>query len=163
MRIGILVESFPRLSEAWLCNQIIDLVKRGNEVSIYSIYPSRDSIIHQQVKTYNLIEKTQYFFYPKGNIGKRLWVGIGFVLRNLGKAKPSKVMFAIKTILTKKIEPLFGFNFIFLKGMEELDVLHAHFGEMGKNTPFLKIMLMPCWLILFTANHFFKKFFHFLR
>ncbi|GAB2633351.1 glycosyltransferase family 4 protein [Belliella aquatica] len=131
MRIGILVESFPRISEAWLANQIIDLVKRGNEVSIYSVYPNSDSIIHQQVKTYNLIEKTHYFFNPKVNTGKRFWLGLGFILGNFCKVKPSKVMLAIKAILTKKIEPLFGFNYIFLKGMAELDILHAHFGEMG--------------------------------
>lgn len=131
MRVGILVESFPRVSEAWLANQIIDLVKKGNEVFIYSVYTSKDPIIHQQVKTYNLLEKTQYFFYPKGQIGKRIWLVLGFILRNLGKAKTSNVMLAIKTILTKKIEPLFGFNFVFLKGIQQLDIIHAHFGEMG--------------------------------
>lgn len=131
MKIGILVESFPRISEAWLSNQIIDLIERGNDVSIYSVYPSRDTIIHQQVKTYNLLDRTQYFFYPKGNLLKKVWQGIEFVLFNLGNTTPAKVIKGVEGIIFKNLEPLFGFNYIFLKGIQDLDILHAHFGEMG--------------------------------
>jgi len=131
MKIGILVESFPRISEAWLSNQIIDLIERGNDVSIYSVYPTRDTIIHQQVKTYNLLGKTQYFFYPKGNFLKKVWQGVEFVLFNLGNTTPIKVIKGVKTMFFKSLEPLFGFNYIFLKGIQDLDILHAHFGEMG--------------------------------
>lgn len=131
LKIGILVESFPRVSEAWLANQIIDLIERGHEISIYSVYSSRDKIIHEQVSRYQLKEKTHYFFNPKTNLVKKIFLGFGFIFQNLGNTKPSKVMLGIKAILTKKIEPLFAFNFIFLKGIQELDILHSHFGEMG--------------------------------
>lgn len=131
MKIGILVESFPKVSETWLANQIIDLIERGNEVSIYSIYPSKDSIIHQQVKTNHLIEKTQYFFYPRENTLKKLWLTLRFVFKNLGNTRSKKIILGLKSIFSRKIEPLFGFNFIFLKGLQDLDILHAHFGEIG--------------------------------
>lgn len=131
MKIGILVESFPRISEAWLSNQIIDLIERGNVVSIYSVYPTRDTITHQQVKNYNLVGKTQYFFYPKGNLLKKVWQGVEFVLFNLGNTTPTKIIKGVKAILFKSLEPLFGFNYIFLMGIQDLDILHAHFGNMG--------------------------------
>lgn len=131
MKIGILVESFPRISETWLANQVIDLIDRGNEVYIYSIYPCKDSIIHQQVKANRLIEKTQYFFYPKGNPLARFWLGLAFIATNLGKTTPKKAIKGLKSVLLGRIEPLFGFNFIFLKGVQNLDILHAHFGEIG--------------------------------
>nr|WP_288373830.1 glycosyltransferase [uncultured Algoriphagus sp.] len=131
MKIGILVESFPRVSETWLANQIIDLIERGNEVDIYSIYPSKDQIVHQQVKANKLIEKTQYFFYPKGNTKYRFWLTLKFVFTNLNKANPKRTIKGLKSILSRKIETLFGFNYIFLNGIQDLDILHAHFGEIG--------------------------------
>ncbi|WP_353955670.1 glycosyltransferase family 4 protein [uncultured Algoriphagus sp.] len=33
--------------------------------------------------------------------------------------------------MSRKIETLFGFNYIFLNGIQDLDILHAHFGEIG--------------------------------
>ncbi|WP_439490598.1 glycosyltransferase family 4 protein [Algoriphagus sp.] len=131
MKIGILVESFPKVSETWLANQIIDLIERGNEVYIYSIYPSNDSIVHEQVETNRLIEKTQYFFYPKTSPTKRFSKGIGFSLLNIQYISFFKLVRAITAMLRKEVKPLIGFNYIFLKGMDDLDVFHAHFGEMG--------------------------------
>lgn len=131
MKIGILVESFPRISETWLANQIIDLIERGNEVSIYSVYSCNEKIVHQQVRTFHLIDRTQYFFNPKVNRGKQILLGINFMLSNLGNAKLCKLVNGLKALLLKKIEPLFVFNFVFLRGMQELDILHSHFGEIG--------------------------------
>ncbi|WP_157807141.1 glycosyltransferase family 4 protein [Algoriphagus formosus] len=107
------------------------MIDKGNEVNIYSIYPSKDQIIHEQVKTHHLIEKTQYFFYPKGYTITKLWLTLKFVFANLSKANPKRTVKGLKSIFSRKIEPLFGFNFIFLNGIQDLDILHAHFGEIG--------------------------------
>lgn len=131
MRVGILVESFPRISETWLVNQIIDLINRGIKVSIFSIYESKDSLIHQQVLNHNLLDRTQYFFNPKGSLIKKGWLIMKFFLNNFKNIKILRVLRAINSIRQKQIEPLFVFNCIFLNGFEELDILHAHFGEMG--------------------------------
>lgn len=131
MRIGILVESFPRISETWLVNQIIDLVNRGYEVSIYSVYHSKDVIFHQHIYSNNLIEKTQFFFNPKGNSFQKVLSEIVFFIKNMRKIQFFKLILGVRAVLTNNISPLFGFNFIFLKGLEDLDILHAHFGHMG--------------------------------
>jgi colanic acid/amylovoran biosynthesis glycosyltransferase len=131
MKIGILVESFPRVSEAWLANQIIDLIEKGQEISIYSVYPTREKIIHEQVNRYQLKEKTHYFFYPKTNRVKRIFLGLGFIFRNLENVTFKKVYRSIEAVFLKKLEPLFAFNAIFLKDIDKLDILHAHFGNMG--------------------------------
>lgn len=131
LKIGILVESFPRISQTWLDNQIIDLLARGHDVSIFSVYPTPDTIIHQQVKINRLQEKTQYFFYPRSKSARDIWGGLKYAIRHIGNTSGSKIFKAIKAVLKKEVEPLFVFNYVFLKGMENLDILHAHFGDMG--------------------------------
>lgn len=131
LKIGILVESFPRISQTWLDNQFIDLKQGGHEIRIFSVYPSPDAIIHQAVIKNQLLAHTQYFFYPKTSFLKRLAKGLTFSISNILNITPSKLLKGTSAILKRKIKPLFGFNYIFLRGMDDLDILHAHFGEMG--------------------------------
>lgn len=131
MKIGILVESFPKISQTWLDNQLIDLLKRGHVVTIYSVYSSLDPIIHQQVKTYRLQERTQYFYYPKSKSVKSVFGGFKYASKFFGNTGFFKIFLAIKAVVEKNLEPLFAFNYAFLKDIEKLDILHAHFGEMG--------------------------------
>lgn len=131
MKIGILVESFPKISQTWLDNQLIDLLTRGHDITIYSVYPNLDPIIHQQVKTYHLQEKTQYFYYPRAKSVRTFLGGLNYIFKYIGNTNFFKIFLAIKAVIEKKLEPLFAFNYVFLDNIENLDILHAHFGEMG--------------------------------
>ncbi|MDN3690580.1 glycosyltransferase family 4 protein [Cyclobacterium jeungdonense] len=131
MRVGILVESFPKISEAWLSNQIIDLLEKGIDVRIFSIYPNTDSIIHEKVLEWNLLELTNYFYYPKGTVWKKIIQTFLHFLRHLNKLNFQTLKRLIKPLRNKSIERLFLYNYLTMPALSNLDVLHAHFGEIG--------------------------------
>ncbi|MEX2512906.1 MAG: glycosyltransferase family 4 protein [Cyclobacteriaceae bacterium] len=80
---------------------------------------------------YGLQERTQYFYNPKSKSVKSVWEGLNYALKHIGNVSFLKAFLAIKAIFGKKVVPLFAFNYVFLEGIEDLDILHAHFGEMG--------------------------------
>jgi Glycosyltransferase len=131
LKIGILVESFPRISQTWLDNQLIDLKQRGNEIRIFSVYPSPDPIIHQAVIKNQLLDHAQYFFNPKTSFLNRIAKGLAFSISSIRNVTLPKLLKGTISILKGDVKPLFGLNYIFLRGLNDLDILHAHFGEMG--------------------------------
>lgn len=131
MRIGVFVESFPKITEAWLSNQIIDLIKRGVDVQIFSIYQKREGFVHPQVRDWKLIEKTHYFFYPKGPIAKRILSTFFHVIRNLPEFNWKGLILLVKNSRLNKLEPLFLYNYLFMPHFLEQDIIHSHFGEIG--------------------------------
>jgi colanic acid/amylovoran biosynthesis glycosyltransferase len=56
MRIAFFLNKFPLLSETFLLNRIVGLIKRGHEVSIIAFGPSREAITHPLVEQYRLME-----------------------------------------------------------------------------------------------------------
>lgn len=131
LKIGILVESFPRISQTWLDNQLIDLKNRGHELRIFAIYKSPDSIVHQAVLNSQLLDHTQYFFNSKSSRIKQILEAISFSMSNIRNISFAKLIKGVNAILKGEVKLLFGFNYIFLRGMDDLDIFHAHFGEMG--------------------------------
>ncbi|MEX2591926.1 MAG: glycosyltransferase [Anditalea sp.] len=131
MRIGILVESFPNISEAWLSNQIIELLKRGVDVQIFSIYRNREELVHEQVQVWKLLEKTHYFFYPSGNIFKKTFSTILHLFRSKRHLGFNKFVRVVRSIGQSSLEPLFLYNYLTISKFLEIDILHAHFGEIG--------------------------------
>ena len=60
MRVSYVVETFPKVSETFIQNQITGLMDRDHEVDIFSLYRSKEEVVHDDVKRYGLLEKTHY-------------------------------------------------------------------------------------------------------
>jgi len=61
LKIAFIIHLFPRLYNTYILNEIVELIRQGHDVSIFSIGRPSERIIHEDVKSYNLIEKTFYF------------------------------------------------------------------------------------------------------
>ncbi|MFC0263493.1 glycosyltransferase family 4 protein [Fontibacter flavus] len=132
MKIAFLLESFPNISETWLINQILDLKRRGFQVSIYSLYRSKSELIHEDVVRSGLLDKTWYFFIPKeSNKLKVLRELLVFIFKNSGNFTFRKLNFGIKALASRKIEKLFFLNYLFQKELDESEIVHAHYGDQG--------------------------------
>src|SRR3972149_6590580 len=63
MKIVYLVGSFPKLSETFILNQITGLIDRGYEIEIVACHNPKEEKVHEDVITYNLLERTHYIQY----------------------------------------------------------------------------------------------------
>jgi colanic acid/amylovoran biosynthesis glycosyltransferase len=59
MRIAVYSSSFPVLSETFIINQIVGLIKLGVEVDIISDKLVSSDVMHSSVKKYNLLERVK--------------------------------------------------------------------------------------------------------
>ncbi len=61
MKIAYLLKYFPKLSESFVLNEIIGLMNLDNEILIFSLNYPEDSILHEDVNRYDLLERTFYY------------------------------------------------------------------------------------------------------
>ncbi|MCL1469348.1 glycosyltransferase [Argonema antarcticum] len=81
MRIAVLVDQFPAVSETFILQQIVDLIDRGHEVDIYSNKIGNLSQVHSWVEKYRLLNRT---FYPQmpDNRFLRVMKALGIIIAN---------------------------------------------------------------------------------
>ena len=140
MKIALIVEKFPVLSETFIINQITGLIDRGHRVDIYSKSYVDIQLVHGEVKKYNLIGQTCYFRYliPKNKI-IRLIRGIAFIARCLFKY-PIPLFNAMNIIKYGSRAASLSLLFEIMPFLEKgpYDIVHCHFGPNGKTGLFLR-------------------------
>ncbi len=61
IRVAVVTETFPKLSETFVVNHIRGLLDAGVEVDIYAFYPQpQDEPLHPVVVEYDLVNRTRY-------------------------------------------------------------------------------------------------------
>src|SRR5258708_2352487 len=59
MHVGLILNTFPELSETFLIHQIAALLDGGHQVTIFAGTPLSKSM-HETVTTYGMLERTRY-------------------------------------------------------------------------------------------------------
>lgn len=130
MNVAILVGEFPNLSETFITDQIIGIMKLGHDVRILSSCRPQSTLLQPDVLTYSLLPKTTYLEESRpGRVGNAFGS-----LHNLAKigVKSAKR-------IPKIVASCWPFNSTkrkFAKLLAELDtndidILHCHFGRQG--------------------------------
>lgn len=60
MKVAFCTWKFPALSNTFILNEIVEVLRRGFEVAIYSIDKSEDQVVHQDVARFGLLDRTWY-------------------------------------------------------------------------------------------------------
>lgn len=60
MKVAIVTWKFPALSNTFILNEIVEVLRSGLEVAIYSIDRSDDAVVHDDVARYALLERTWF-------------------------------------------------------------------------------------------------------
>jgi colanic acid/amylovoran biosynthesis glycosyltransferase len=142
MKIAFIVRQFPALSETFILHQITGLLDRGHEVDIYAYSSRNDPVIHADVEKYNLLKRTDYMTgyvsMPKNKL-YRLIKGMGYVAINLPK-EPMAVLNSLNFLKFGKdatsLRMLYRITPFLNKG--PYDIVHCHFGPMGRIAIILK-------------------------
>ncbi|MEO1375905.1 MAG: glycosyltransferase [Cyanobacteria bacterium J06635_10] len=132
MKIAIIVNHFPALSETFILNQITGLIERGHEVHIYADDSRKEPKVHPEVEKYSLINKTYYNKIP-ANKFLRLLKGIALLLANFHK-KPVLLMRSLNVF--KYGNSAISLRLLYMAKImqhqqQSYDIIHCHFGYNG--------------------------------
>ena len=140
MKIAFLVQSFPKLSETFILNQIVSLLEFGCHIDIFAINDPRESKVHPDVSKYKLLNRTYYFKIPEDRL-QRL---IGLLRGYFSFLKRHPFIF----LKFKKYVESFGMYFAVNKFLlavpflnNNYDIIHCHFGNVAREFLFLKDLL----------------------
>jgi colanic acid/amylovoran biosynthesis glycosyltransferase len=131
MRIAVVVDAFPALSETFVLNQITGLLDMGHDVQIFPTWHTSPPKVHEDVITYGLLARTHPIpATPKSKVVRLLaaiWIfAAGFVTRprrTLGLARmvlSDPRSFSLRLLWFMSRFPADGF-----------DVIHCHYGYNG--------------------------------
>lgn len=125
MKIAVITDAFPRVSELFIATQIVGLMERGHEVRIYASSRS-DQSQHPIVKQHRLMEHATFADGCTG-YGHLIRLLIRFWLRY-----PRTVVASLRHIINQKRRGESINAVLYLWGLllprQHFDVVHVHFG-----------------------------------
>jgi colanic acid/amylovoran biosynthesis glycosyltransferase len=68
MKIAVLVEEFPSVSQTFVLNQIVGLIDLGHDVHVFAARSGSMGKNHDNYEKYDLLKKTHYYRIPKNKI-----------------------------------------------------------------------------------------------
>ena len=61
MKVLYCLKVFSKLSERFILDEITELLKRGVEVHIFALMNPGESLVHEEISEFNIIDKVTYF------------------------------------------------------------------------------------------------------
>ncbi|MBF0225208.1 MAG: glycosyltransferase [Desulfobacterales bacterium] len=129
MKIAIIVNSFPSISETFILNHITGLIDKGHTIEIFAYVPPSISLMHSDINKYDLLRYVKYRRILSNRFEKLIKIIIP-TFQLLSKC-PKKFFRLLKSESSiKNIVNLINDSSSFLNSME-YDIIHAHFGLNG--------------------------------
>ncbi|HEY9879568.1 MAG TPA: glycosyltransferase [Leptolyngbyaceae cyanobacterium] len=133
MKIAVIVEVFPSLSQTFVLNQIVDLIERGHEVDIYAEVRGDSHKVHPDVEKYGLLKRTYYHPQVSKDQSQRLRQSMALLLRH-GLRDPALILQSLNVFKYRKAAASFRILHSvipLLKKRPVYDIIHCHFGLLG--------------------------------
>lgn len=145
MRVAVVTETFPKLSETFVLNHIRGLLDAGAEVDIYAFYRMPEGEpLHPVVAEYGLIARTIYKPFEPMPKGARMWAAAGILLKHVWSfplAIAQSLNFLKYGREALRLHRLFEAATFFTR--RRYDVVHCHFGTSAE-----KLALFQAWGLL---------------
>jgi colanic acid/amylovoran biosynthesis glycosyltransferase len=140
LKIAFLVNFFPKLSETFILDQVINIIKAGHEIDIYPSSFFTEKKVHKKVLDNNLLSIIHYpKKIPKGKIMSKIhftWL----LITNMTRIRVFYRLFVHpqfkKSTFEKKIR-LISITIPHLNN-RNYDIVHCHFGPSGLRAIFIK-------------------------
>lgn len=140
LRVAVFAYEFPALTETFVLNQVMGLIDQGHNVTIFAERPRADGVEHDAVRRYGLREKTRYLNLPRGKFAR-----VAAAFRNRDRHRGARLFPALKALRygrdAASLRLLFWARCI--GEHNRFDVIHCHFGPMGR----LALQLRECGMI----------------
>lgn len=130
MRIAIFVSEFPALSETFVMRQVVGLLERGHDVTVFADRPRGEPLTHPDFEHYGLRQRTRYLGMPANRV-LRVLAAAGHLLRHPGRA--GRLLRTLNVIRHGRDAAGLRLFFWAARLLPEppFDVLHCHFGPVG--------------------------------
>ncbi len=138
MKVAIVVHEFPALSETFVLSHVTGLIDLGHDVTVIADQPRREATRHPDVARYGLERHIIYGDTDKPKWRRALELAKSFL--SVGLRHPIKAIRAIRRAReTGAIGPFRALNWwARLDGRRSYDVIHAHFGTVGRTAAALR-------------------------
>jgi colanic acid/amylovoran biosynthesis glycosyltransferase len=132
MKIAIVVDNFPTVSETWVVNHICSLIDEGFDVTILAFSKGNTVSVHESILNYNLLDKTIYFQYCNPDFANRFKLIAKLVFSNLISLNFYTILQCLN--IFKSLKSVFNLSNFYLSQwfiLNSFDVIHAHYGHNG--------------------------------
>jgi colanic acid/amylovoran biosynthesis glycosyltransferase len=132
MRIAVVCWQFPTASETFIAAQVVDLIRRGHEVQVFSDPPAIRRAVQASVVRHGLMERTNYFDWPPANFFKRM-ARLALLLPRLVAAGSRAAGLALRHVgrVLNHEDARGYFDAMAFWRHEPFDLVLCHFGDVG--------------------------------
>ena len=120
LRIAVIANQFPALSETFVLNHVIGLLQRGHHVRVFARRPRPEALVHAAFSEYDLAGLTTYAPSDWTSLGNRFPRFYGWIEQSGWETQLWRLI--RQTGLVELVSPLAGQSF---------DIIHCHFGPNG--------------------------------
>ena len=137
MKIGFIVNEFPSVSQTFVLNQITGLLDRGHDVDIFAENPRSDCPLHDDVKKYNLLERTSYPAIPHKKLSRAI-KGLSYVFKFI-TIHPLPIVKSLNVFKYGKKAASLTILFQIVPFLEKgaYDIIHCQLGIFGPQVLFI--------------------------
>jgi len=130
MKIAFIVNTFPKLSETFILNQITGLLNLGHDVEIFAFNNPNETKTHPDIEKYQLMKRVHYLDRPQNKVNCIL-KAIFLITTNIHKS-PVKILKSLNIFKygTDALSLKLFYTLIPFLG-KKLDITHCHFGPNG--------------------------------
>lgn len=132
MRIAIVVDKFPTVSETWVVNHACTLIDEGYEVTILAFSKGEVNYPSPILNKYRLLERTLYFQFCEVSFTERFKLLKNIILNNFNKLNFYSLFQSFNFF--RSIKSALNLSNAFLAQwflINKFDVIHAHYGHNG--------------------------------
>jgi colanic acid/amylovoran biosynthesis glycosyltransferase len=137
LRIALIISEFPSLNETFVLDHITGLIDRGHDVHIYATAPKHLPKVHEEVKAYDLLERTVYrdsskFTLPRNKILRTL-KGSTLLVEGLLK-RPKATLTSLNVFRLGRNAACLGalYKIAPFVNAGEYDIVHCHGPKQGQ-------------------------------
>ncbi len=133
MKIALFLDSFPKISETFILNQIDGLISHGHQVTIFPRSASGECLVHPLVEQHQLLSQTRFPAGPATTAIEKLsfqWRLVRIKCLYAKSVRRLRELFGKYRYMPKlrgalvEAEPV-------IRGNGDFDILFAHFGPNG--------------------------------
>jgi colanic acid/amylovoran/stewartan biosynthesis glycosyltransferase WcaL/AmsK/CpsK len=138
MKIAYIVRQFPSPTQTFIQNQIVGMIDAGLEVNIFAGKANNDMEISEDLKKYNLLERTIYQTIPK-NKTIRFAKGLSIILKNIFR-NPLPILKSLNIFRYGRTAASLSllYQIIPFLGKGPFDIIHCQFGTYGLEGLFIR-------------------------
>lgn len=133
MKIAFFVDRFPLVSETFVLAQIVGMIRRGHDVTIFANKVLDPAVRHPAIDRYDLLDKTIERPFVSRGIANRLRQGIPALAARMAAGQSGTALRLLNVFRLGRSG--LGMNLLIRAdahlGNSKFDVLHSQFGQLG--------------------------------